>query len=514
MVGLSRIRRAGLMAAAGLAALTLASCSDYVGKIPKHLAPLDPDTRAMVEKKGMDQRAPILVRIFKEESSLEVWKLQKANGRYALLKDYKICAWSGVLGPKYKEGDRQAPEGFYTIRPAQMNPNSSYHLSFNMGFPNEYDQAHGRTGSELMVHGACSSRGCYSMTDEQIQEIYTLGRLAFEGGQRDFQVQAFPFRMTAENMAKHRNNQNIPFWRMLKEGYDHFELIRRPPKVDICDRRYVFNSVPEDGKKFKATNACPPLMMPEDIRVAVAEKEAADDRDMLKIAARLDRKEGSAAASMLAQALAAPTTAALAAPMSVAAAPVSLEPATVSSITMPADAAAPAGPEAPTKPAGTQPSIAAVEPSAVAEKPPAGLDPIVPNSSGAPPVVATAAPATDAPPPASTSAMPAPAAEVSAASAGLAADPDIPAFAAGPPVSNPIAPADLFAPPEGTQPTAPAAPALAVVEPAAPSEPEQATVQERMQADSGEADPGVASAYAPEPEADEGLTGFVLRLFE
>jgi murein L,D-transpeptidase YafK len=191
MVGLSRFRRAGVLAVAGLATLVLASCSEFEGKIPKHLAPLPRDVKALIEKKGMEERAPILIRIFKEESSLEVWKLQKATGRYALLKDFEICKWSGVLGPKIKEGDRQAPEGFYTVRPAQMNPNSSYHLSFNLGYPNAFDQAHGRTGSELMVHGACSSRGCYSMTDEQVQEIYTLGRLAFEGGQRDFQVRPF-----------------------------------------------------------------------------------------------------------------------------------------------------------------------------------------------------------------------------------------------------------------------------------------------------------------------------------
>ncbi|MBA3519286.1 MAG: transcriptional regulator [Rhizobiales bacterium] len=532
MVGLSRIRRAGLMAAAGLAALTLASCSDYVGKIPKHLAPLDPDTRALVEKKGMDQKAPILIRIFKEEASLEVWKLQKATGRYALLKDYDICAWSGELGPKFKEGDRQAPEGFYTIRPAQMNPNSSYHLSFNMGYPNEYDRAHGRTGSELMVHGACSSRGCYSMQDEQIQEIYTLGRLAFEGGQRDFQVQAFPFHMTAENMAKHRDNPHVPFWRMLKEGYDHFDLVRRPPKVDVCDRRYVFNSVPADGGAFSASNACPPLMMPDDIRVAVAKKESEDDRNMLKIAARLDRKAGSASDSMLAQALAAPTTAALAAPMSVAAAPVSLEPATVSSIGVAAVAAAPAGAELPAPRRGAASSIASVEPSAVNGEAPADLEPAIAEPDASRPTVTVPVPAAASAASAEKSAAPAPDLEAPAAATARATDPQIPAFAAASPVTKPIAPANLFAPPDGAPTAEPQSPTPVAPEPPAgaspaaepapvevakettPAEPEQATLDERIQADGAAPKTGVASAYAPEPEADEGLTGFVLRLFE
>src|ERR671929_153697 len=158
-----------------------------------------------LEKKSMPKESPILVRTFKEESELEVWK-QDTTGHFALLKTYPICRWSGELGPKIKEGDRQAPEGFYTITPAQLNPNSHYYLSFDIGYPNAFDRAHGRTGSNLMVHGDCSSRGCYAMTDEQIAEIYALARESFFGGQKSFQIQAYPFRMTPVNMAKHRNS--------------------------------------------------------------------------------------------------------------------------------------------------------------------------------------------------------------------------------------------------------------------------------------------------------------------
>src|ERR1700682_948394 len=197
----------------------------------------------------MPRESPILVRIFKEEAELEVWK-QDAAGRFALLKTYPICRWSGELGPKIKEGDRQAPEGFYDIAPGQMNPNSNYYLAFNLGFPNAYDKANDRTGAFLMVHGDCSSRGCYAMTDEQIQEIYALGRESFFGGQRSFQLQAFPFRMTALNMAKHRNNPNFAFWKMIKEGYDHFEATKQEPKVAVCERRYVFDpATPDDATK-------------------------------------------------------------------------------------------------------------------------------------------------------------------------------------------------------------------------------------------------------------------------
>jgi hypothetical protein len=194
------------------------------------------------------------------------------------------------------------------------------------------------------------------MTDEQIQEIYTLARLAFQGGQRDFQVQAFPFRMTPENMAAHRNDPNIEFWGMLKEGYDHFEVIGQPPKVDVCSKRYVFNSVPQDGVSFSPTAECPPMSTPDAIRIRVAEKEARDQAEFEVAVARLEAREerqqerGWEAAAPDVMLAAAPTTvSAEAAPMSVAAAPVALEPTTTASVTpapqpAPAAAAAAAGP--------------------------------------------------------------------------------------------------------------------------------------------------------------------------
>ena len=263
-----------------LAAALLASCQGYSG-IAKHERPLDGKTKAKLQQMELRQTDPILVRIFKEESELEIWKQRKDSKQYVRFKTYHICKWSGQLGPKIKEGDRQAPEGFYTVRPAQMNPHSQYHLSFNIGYPNAFDKSHGRTGSHLMVHGACSSRGCYSMTDEIIQEIYTLGRLAFLGGQRAFHVQAFPFRMTPENFARHRNNKHMDFWQNLKVGYDHFELTRTPPKVDVCGRKYVFNGRPMGGK-FVATQSCPEIQVNPSLQARVDKKHQAD---MVKFAA-------------------------------------------------------------------------------------------------------------------------------------------------------------------------------------------------------------------------------------
>jgi murein L,D-transpeptidase YafK len=236
-----------------------------------------------IENKNMAKESPILVRIFKQESELEVWKEDK-TGQFALLKTFPICRWSGELGPKIKQGDRQAPEGFYTITPGLMNPNSNYYLAINTGFPNAYDRANGRTGAFLMIHGDCSSAGCYAMTDEQIGEIYALARESFFGGQKSFQIQAYPFRMTPLNMAKHRNSPHMAFWKMLKEGYDHFEVTRREPKVDVCERHYVFDA--ESSGKFSASDHCPPYKVQEQIASAVRDKQHRDEAQTAELISR------------------------------------------------------------------------------------------------------------------------------------------------------------------------------------------------------------------------------------
>jgi murein L,D-transpeptidase YafK len=230
-----------LLIAASLA-LALAACNDQYASSGRSMTPVPPKTVALMAEKGMSRSDPILVRLYKKESELEIWK-KAQNGEYALLKTYPICRWSGQLGPKQREGDRQAPEGFYTVTPGLMNPNSAYYLSFDTGYPNAFDREHGRTGSQLMVHGTCSSRGCYAMTDDGIAEVYALAREAFAGGQKGFQLQAYPFRMTAENLTKFRKDPNMPFWANLKEGSDHFEVTKREPKVAVCGGRYAFDTV-------------------------------------------------------------------------------------------------------------------------------------------------------------------------------------------------------------------------------------------------------------------------------
>ncbi len=279
-------------AAVLLAAGFLAGCqADELGYGPKAQRPVSGQVKRKISELDMKSTSPIMIRIFKEESQLEVWK-QKRSGRFALLESFEICKWSGKLGPKFKEGDRQAPEGFYEITPGLMNPNSSYHLAFNLGYPNKYDRSHGRTGSHLMVHGACSSRGCYAMTDAQVQDIYALARDSFKGGQRSFQVQAFPFRMTAENMAKHRGNEHMDFWRMLKRGYDHFEVTQVPPKISVCEKKYVFDATTlVEGVPFKASAKCPAYEVPTRLQQLVEKKQRQDEAKIQKIVAKAEAKE-------------------------------------------------------------------------------------------------------------------------------------------------------------------------------------------------------------------------------
>lgn len=225
------------------ATVLLAGCLGFGGgdNIVPALKQLPAETQVLLAKSGMKQESPIFVRIFKEESQLEIWKA-KDDGRYYHFKTYPICSWSGELGPKVVQGDKQAPEGFYTVTPGQMNPNSQFHLAFNLGYPNSYDKANGRDGSALMVHGDCRSAGCFAMTDALIEEIYALARESFRGGQTQFHVHAFPFRMTEENMKRFRNHKWYSFWKTLKQGYDDFELARMPPKVAVCSKQYLVNA--------------------------------------------------------------------------------------------------------------------------------------------------------------------------------------------------------------------------------------------------------------------------------
>ena len=281
------MRKVFRLAALILMAALVSSCSGLIEGDNRHLIPLSDAAFSKLKSMGSSPAAAMIIRIFKEDSELEVWKHTK-DGTYKLFKTYEICAWSGELGPKFKEGDRQAPEGFYSITPGLMNPRSNYYLAFNTGFPNKFDRVWGRTGANLMVHGDCSSRGCYAMTDKQIAEIYALGREAFTGGQRKFEVQIFPFRMTNDNMLKHRKSEHIDFWRNIKVGYDAFEMSHQDVDWDVCEKRYTFFPA---GGATNAAGACPAQTTRPELMAKVSAKQQADLAEFQVASAELDKKE-------------------------------------------------------------------------------------------------------------------------------------------------------------------------------------------------------------------------------
>jgi len=193
-----------------------------------------------LEARGVRWGAPVFLRVFKESAELELWMPPETGAEkgWRLVRNYRIGYFSGELGPKTKEGDGQAPEGFYEVRLRSLNPASSYHLSFNLGYPNAYDRHHGRTGSLLMVHGKRVSIGCYAMTDDSIEQLYTLVEAALRAGQEHVAVHCFPFRMTAERMGLVTEHPAFPFWEELLPAYVRFEATRVPPVVRTRSGRY------------------------------------------------------------------------------------------------------------------------------------------------------------------------------------------------------------------------------------------------------------------------------------
>jgi murein L,D-transpeptidase YafK len=204
------------------------------------IARVTPALEQALAKQGLSLGSPIFIRIFKDSSELEVWL--KKDDRFALFKTYDICYFSGQPGPKTKSGDHQSPEGFYQVSAKQLNPHSRFHLSFNLGYPNAYDRAWGRTGDALMVHGNCVSVGCYAMTDGKIEEIYTLADAALRKGQTAFQVHAFPFRLTTTKLSQEQNSPWYDFWQNLQQGYQLFEDSGIPPNVSVRHNTYLFQN--------------------------------------------------------------------------------------------------------------------------------------------------------------------------------------------------------------------------------------------------------------------------------
>jgi murein L,D-transpeptidase YafK len=199
-----------------------------------------PELSLDLDAKGLHFGDPVFLRAFKEEKQLELWVRHRESKKFVLFRSYPIAASSGDLGPKLAEGDGQVPEGFYYVPKAKMKPDSTYHLAFNIGYPNSYDRHHGRTGSFIMIHGNQVSIGCLAMTDTKIEEIYTLCDAALGNGQKFFRIHIFPFRMSDERLASSSGNNWHAFWMNLKQGYDFFEKSHLPPEVTVKAGRYEF----------------------------------------------------------------------------------------------------------------------------------------------------------------------------------------------------------------------------------------------------------------------------------
>ena len=227
------------------------------GTLPLPGTPNIADFDERLKDKGVSLASPILIRVFKSESELEIWK--EKNGTYLLFATYPICHWSGTVGPKLRQGDKQAPEGFYTLTRQQTRHVGRWPKSLDLGFPNVLDQSQARTGSLILIHGGCSSVGCFAMTNPVIDEIHLMTSAAIDGGQEYVPVHVFPFRMTDANMAAHAESSWMPFWSNLKQGYDSFQRVQKPPVVSICDGRYGFQDASQ-GSDAGALQVCGPTL--------------------------------------------------------------------------------------------------------------------------------------------------------------------------------------------------------------------------------------------------------------
>lgn len=145
----------------------------------------------------------------KDEKKLTLWS-SNAQGQYQYIRSYPILAASGKLGPKLQEGDRQVPEGIYRI--IGLNPNSSYHLSMKLNYPNTFDlkyaKAEGRTqpGSNIFIHGKAASIGCLAMGDPAIEQLFTL---VHDVGRENVEVIISP---TNPNLSTLKQPKNTPKW--------------------------------------------------------------------------------------------------------------------------------------------------------------------------------------------------------------------------------------------------------------------------------------------------------------
>ncbi len=222
--------------------------------IPKAVIPETPRSRAItaaatqrlepeLEKLGFRSGDSVILRLFKEEGELEIWMRPDSEPLYSLFKIVRLTASSGRLSPKTHEGDGQTPEGFYSVQAGNLRPKTQHYLGLDLGYPNEHDRQLNRTGSDLMLHAGKTAAGGYAISQESMEEVYALCDAALRRASPEIPVQIFPFRLTDRRMDRTLTQGSawLEEWTNLKEGYDFFENVRQPPRIEVIGGVYHFS---------------------------------------------------------------------------------------------------------------------------------------------------------------------------------------------------------------------------------------------------------------------------------
>lgn len=211
--------------------------------------------------RGLKLGSPVFLRVYKQSSKMEVWVAQ--GPRYALFKTYRICRWSGGLGPKMFEGDRQSPEGLYHITAEDLIVNPRWHRAMNINYPNRFDVVNGRGGSGILIHGKCGSVGCFAIQDNNVEEVYEAVRAALQNGQVSIPVLALPFSFATYAPAVEDTLRLNEFWSDLRRADILFNRDRIPPTAWVCDGRYYFADRRGDSHRHAVhLPGCKPLDKP------------------------------------------------------------------------------------------------------------------------------------------------------------------------------------------------------------------------------------------------------------
>ncbi|MFN7498961.1 MAG: hypothetical protein ACK5SF_16325 [Hyphomonadaceae bacterium] len=185
---------------------------------------------------GLTLGAPVYFRLIREQDRLEVW-VKASSGSYSRLRNFKICSKDGALGPRQGASTGQ-PEGFYTLTAAQMRPQGVGYLGINLNWPNAYDRGRGWRGAPSLLQAGCASGRHYGLTDQDMEEVYTIAYSALVNGQAAIPFHIFPFQMTSFRMLQVGQGPKASFWRDLEPAWRAFERTKTPPQIRVQGRRY------------------------------------------------------------------------------------------------------------------------------------------------------------------------------------------------------------------------------------------------------------------------------------